>query len=166
MSSVPAVAQPKHPDPGGSAQEAQRTKLYKQAVEAANAGRWSDAAETLRAVLAIRSSPKVRFTLGQAEEHLSHLVAASDTYAHAIADAEAAAEPDVAATARGALSALTPRVPSVRVMVTGTGAGAATAAVDDRSALVGQLVRVDPGSHLVAVSAPGAKPSTTTIEVV
>jgi len=164
LSTMPAVAQPKHP--GGGEQEAERTKLYKKAVEAANAGRWSEAAETLRAVLAIRSSPKVRFTLGQAEEHASQLLAAYDAYTQAVADAEAAGEPDVVATVRGALQALAPRVPSVRVTVTGTGAGAATAAIDAKSAVLGQPVRVDPGSHLVAVSAPGAKSSTTTISVV
>jgi len=145
--------------------ESQRTQLYKQAVEAANAGRWGDAAATLRAVLAIRSSAKVRFTLGQAEEHVGRLSAAYDAYAQALTDAEAAGDRDVAATAGGALRALTPRVPVVRVRVTGAGADGATATIDDRSAPLGQPVRVDPGSHKVAVSAPGARPTESTIAI-
>ena len=63
LASVPAAAQ-SAPSGGGEADgEAQRTELYRQAVEMANGGRWAEAAEKLRAVLAIRSSPKVRFRI-------------------------------------------------------------------------------------------------------
>ncbi len=153
LPSRPAAAQAA----GGGDRESERTQLYKEAVDLANAGRWADAAEKLRAVLAIRSSPKVRFTFGQAEEHVGKLATAYDAYAQALADAEAARETDVADTAGGALHALAPRVPIVRVKVTGVGASAATATIDEHAAKVGDLVRVDPGDHVVAVSAPGAR---------
>jgi hypothetical protein len=146
--------------------EAQRTQLYKQAVELANAGRWGEAADTLGQVLAIRSSAKVRFTFGQAEEHVGRLASAYDAYAQALADGEAAGEGDVAAAAGSALHGLAPRVPVVRVMVTGASSASATAAIDGRGAPPGQLVRVDPGSHRVAVQAPGARSASITIEVV
>jgi hypothetical protein len=163
VSSAPAAAQA--PLAAEGDREAQRTKIYKEAVEAANSGRWSEAAEKLRAALAIRSSPKVRFTLGQAEEHVGRLSAAYDAYAQALADAEAAGERDVLSTARGALRALTPRVPVVRVTVSGAGADAATATIDDRSTPLGQPVRVDPGPHRISVSAPGARPTASTIAI-
>lgn len=163
LSTAPAAAQTA--PPGEVDREAQRTQLYRQAVDAANAGRWADAAGTLRAVLAIRSSPKVLFTLGQAEEHVGRLSAAYDAYARALADAEAERQTDVADTAAVALRSLGPRVPVVRVMVSGGGAAGATATIDDRAAPPGQIVRVDPGAHHVAVSAPGAHAVESTITI-
>jgi hypothetical protein len=145
--------------------EAQRTRLYKQAVESANAGRWGEAAETLKDVLAIRSSAKVRFTLGQAEEQVGRLAAAYEAYAQALADGEAAGEEDVAAAAGRAMHTLAPRVPVVRVWVTGEASAGATATIDGRPAPPGQPVRVDPGAHRISVKAPGARPTESTIEV-
>ena len=53
---MPAAAQaPPPPSPSQDPREAQRTELYKQAVQMANAGRWADAAATLQAVLATDS---------------------------------------------------------------------------------------------------------------
>lgn len=161
LATRPAAAQAA----GGGDRESERTQLYKEAVDLANAGRWADAAEKLRAVLAIRSSPKVRFTFGQAEEHVGKLATAYDAYAQALADAEAARETDVADTAGGALHALAPRVPIVRVKVTGVGAGSATATIDEHAAKVGDLVRVDPGDHVVAVTAPGARAAQSKITI-
>jgi serine/threonine-protein kinase len=164
---VTAAAQtpPAPATPADGDREAQRTDLYKQAVDLANAGRWADAAEKLRAVLAIRSSPKVRFTLGQAEEHVGRLSTAYDAYAQALADAEAARQTDVADTAGVALRSLGPRVPVVRVVVTGEGASAATATIDDHAAHIGEPVRVDPGTHHIAVSAAGARTVESTVTV-
>jgi serine/threonine-protein kinase len=157
---APAATAPPEGD-----REAQRTDLYKQAVDLANAGHWAEAAEKLRAVVAIRSSPKVRFTLGQAEEHVGRLSTAYDDYAQALADAEAARQTDVADTAGVALRALGPRVPVLRVVVTGESASAATATIDDHAAHIGEPVRVDPGTHHVAVSAAGARTIESTVTV-
>ena len=162
LATAPAAAQA---PAGGGDREAQRTQLYKEAVDLANAGRWADAAEKLQAVLAIRSSPKVRFTFGQAEEHVGKLATAYDAYAQALADAEAAAETDVADTAGRALRALGPRVPVVRVKVTGVGASSATATIDEHAAKLGEPVRVDPGDHVVQVTAPGARAAQSNVTV-
>ncbi len=159
---LPAAAQA---PAGGGDREAERTQLYKEAVDLANAGRWGDAAEKLRAVLAIRSSPKVQFTFAQAEEHVGKLAMAYDAYAQALADAEAARENDVADTAGAALHALAARVPIVRVKVTGVGASAATATIDEHAARIGDLVRVDPGEHVVSVTAPGARAAQSKITI-
>jgi serine/threonine-protein kinase len=145
--------------------EAQRTDLYKQAVDLANAGHWADAADKLRAVLALRSSPKVRFTLGQAEEHVGRLSTAYDAYAQALADAEAARQTDVADAAGVALRSLGPRVPVIHLLVTGEGADGATATLDDHAAHPGEAIRVDPGAHRIAVSAAGARTFETTVTI-
>jgi hypothetical protein len=150
---------------GEGDREALRTLLYKQAVEMANAGHWGEAAQLLREVLAIRSSAKVRYTLGQAEEQVGRLAAAYDAYAQALADGEAAGEGDVAAASGDAMHALAPRVPIVRVVITGAASAGATATIDGRAALPGEPVRVDPGTHHIAVQAPGTRPAASTIEV-
>jgi serine/threonine-protein kinase len=105
----------------------------------------------------MRSSPKARFTFGQAEEHIGKLATAYDAYAQALADATAAGETDVADTAGAALKALGPRVPVVRLKVSGTAASSASATIDEHAAKPGDPVRVDPGEHVVDVTAPGAK---------
>jgi hypothetical protein len=162
LATAPAAAQA---PAGAGDREAQRTELYRDAVDLANAGRWADAAAKLQAVLAIRSSAKVRFTFGQAEEHLGKLATAYDAYTQALADAGAAGEPDVADTAGRALRALGPRVPVLRVKVTGAGASAATATIDEHATKLGDPVRVDPGEHVVEVTAPGAKAAQSKITV-
>src|SRR4051794_8313424 len=67
--------------------EAQRTDLYREATKAASAGRWAEAKERLRAAIAIRSSPKVLFSLAQSEEQLGQLASAQADYARALEDA-------------------------------------------------------------------------------
>jgi hypothetical protein len=131
----------------------------------ANAGRWADAAATLQAVLAIRSSPKVRFTLGQAQEHVGQLAEAYDTYARVAADATTAGEGDVAGLANGAMHAVEPRVPTLRVVLSGAAAASAVTTVDDHVVQASLPVRVDPGAHKVAVNASGLPPSTTSVTV-
>src|SRR5208283_3423198 len=64
-----------------------------------------------------------------------------------------------------ALRSLGPRVPVVRVVVTGEGARGASATIDDHAAQPGEPVRVDPGTHHVAVSAPGARTAESTVTV-
>jgi hypothetical protein len=158
-----AAAQPGAP---ASAQdEAHRTQLYKQAVEMANAGRWADALPKLQAVLALRSSPKVRFTLGQAQEHVGQLAAAYETYGRVAADATAAGEGDVASLASSAQHAIEPRVPSLRVVVSGANADGASATIDDRAVQAGQPVRVDPGPHKVVATDAGGRATTANVTV-
>jgi hypothetical protein len=163
--SAPAFAEATATAGTSGAREAERTQIYSKAVELANAGRWDDAARMLRQVLDIRSSPKVRFTLGQAEEHAGRLSAAFDAYGQTLIDANVAGVTDVAGNAERALRAVQPRVPVVRVLVTGVGAGEATVTLDEHPTPQRQPTRVDPGSHRVAVNAPGARSATTTIAI-
>jgi hypothetical protein len=149
----PALAQPP-PTGAGQPDEDRRTALYREGFDAASAGRWAEAKERFAAALAIRASPKVFFSLAQAEEQLGQLAVASHDYARAVDGARAAGETDVMSAAERALAALDPRVPRVRIV---TGANGATATLDGQPIAVGALVLVDPGGHQVVMSAPGMR---------
>jgi hypothetical protein len=150
--------------------EDERTALYRVGVAQADAGRWAEAVETFRKVIAIRSAPPALFTLGQAEEHLGHLAGAQRTYQKALADARAAGNQDVAAAARKAIAAVQPRVPHMVVHVgrvaSGLSADGATATVDGETVTLGASSDVDLGDHDVLVRAPGAQPFARKVHVV
>jgi hypothetical protein len=144
-------------------EEARRTALYKEGFDAASAGRWAEARDQFAAALAIRSSPKVLFSLAQAEEQLGQLTAAGRDYGLALDGAKAAGESDVASAAQSARAALEPRVPTVRIVA--QGAPAATAKLDDQPVAVGTPVPVDPGTHRLVVSAPGMRDAQATVAI-
>ena len=153
------------PPPSGISQadEARRTTLFHQGFDAASAGRWGEAKERFSAALAIRSSPKVLFSLAQAEEQLGQLGAASRDYTRAIEGAKGAGENEVVSAAGDALAALRPRVPQLRILV--NGASGATATLDGQPIAVGTQVAVDPGSHRVVASAPGMRDAPATVAI-
>jgi hypothetical protein len=163
----PAAAQTPSPPPSTSpSAEARRAATYAEAAAAAAEGRWADAREKLRAVLAIRSSPKVLFSLAQAEEQLGQVASAQADYRQASQGALATpGEGDVVAAADAAQRSLESRVPHVRVEVSGPGASAASATLDDQPIALGTAVAVDPGGHRVTVTAPGMQTSTTSISI-
>jgi len=150
--------------------EAQRTELYREAMKAAGAGRWAEAKERLRGVVAIRSSPKVLFSLGQTEEQLGQLASAQADYARALEGAALEGKGEVVQAAEGAQRALSPRVPHLRILVSGgeqgRANGGAAATLDDHPLTLGAYVAVDPGEHRLAVSAPEARSVTATVKLV
>src|SRR5579884_3065837 len=146
--------------------EERRTALYNEGFDAASAGRWAEARERFAAALAIRASPKVLYSLAQAEEQLGRLGAASRDYARALDGARAAGESDAAAASENALSALAARAPKVRVVVSGVASpSSATATLDGEPMAVGTLVAVDPGPHRIVVSAPGMRDAQATVAI-
>jgi hypothetical protein len=133
-------------------------------VELANAGRWADAVERFREVVAIREAPPALYTLAQAEEHVDRLASAERHYENALAKARAAGVADVAEAAARALSAIEPRVP--RLVIRGaSGIDHATAAIDGVAAPMGEAVNVDAGDRVVVLFAPGRKPLEWTIRI-
>jgi hypothetical protein len=137
--------------------EAERTALYRQGVAAADAGRWRDALDLFRQVLAIRSTPAVEFSLAQAAEHVGLLATAESAYLGALADARQAGNGQVAGAAGTALASLTPRVPHVVVRVIPESATDVVATLDGAAIVVGTSVGADPGGHLLVVRAAGMK---------
>jgi hypothetical protein len=167
--SLAAPAAARGPDSAGTGdeREAQRTELYREATKAARAGQWAEAKERLRAALAIRSSPKVLFSLAQAEEQLGQLASAQADYARALEGAATDGKGDVVQAAEQAQRALAPRVPHVRVVLTGgTAPSGASATLDDRPAPVGAAVAVDPGAHRLIVIAPGMRSAAVNVRVI
>ncbi len=146
--------------------EGRRSALYREAAEAAKLGHWSVARDRLREVLAVRESPKVFFSLAQAEEQLGAVASAYTHYARALEGAQAAGEGEVANVAGAAAKAISPRVPHARVVVTGVAdVGAVKATLDGEAMAVGASVAVDPGEHRLAVSAPGMAAFSTNVSL-
>jgi len=159
LCSVTARAQ----TPSGDREE-ERTALYRVGVAQADAGRWAEAVETFRKVIAIRSAPPALFTLGQAEQHLGRLVEADRTYHKALADAGSTGNQEVAAAAQKAIAALEPRVPRLVLHLAGAPDGA-SATLDGATFSPGAGSDVDPGDHVVVVRAAGARPRARTHDV-
>lgn len=142
---------------------AQRIAAYRAGVEASAAGRWAEARQHFADALAMRASPKVYFSLAQAEEQLGQVASAFADYGHALESARTAGESDVVTAAEQARRAIEPRVPHVRVQV--SGATGATATVDGQSVDPSSPVPVDPGAHRLVVSAPGMQSATANIAI-
>jgi hypothetical protein len=158
-----AMAQQPAPAADTKAAEDRRIALYREGVGAAAAGQWADARDRFRQVLAIRSSPKVLFSLAQAEEHLGQVASAQADYGRALDGARAAGEAEVVTAAGQAQRAMESRVPYVRVVV--SGASDAHATLDGQPIAVGASVAVDPGAHQLVVSAPGMVDVTTSVAI-
>jgi hypothetical protein len=145
-----------------SVAEQHRTDLYREGVSAAASGDWARARDRFRETVAIRSSAKVLFSLAQAEQHLGQSASARADYARAADEARAAGgEDDVIRTAEVAEREIEPRVPHLRIVV--SGASQATALLDERPVAVGEVLAVDPGTHQVKAAAPRMLPSTVSV---
>jgi hypothetical protein len=156
-----AGAQPATPD-----REAERAALYEEGVKLAGVGRWSEAVERFRQVVAIRSAPRARFTLGEAEEKSGKLASAKASYALALEEARATGDEQAAGAAGGALAAIERRVPRVMMRLS-VGVAGARASVDGREVPLGDKpVELDPGEHRVVASAPGREPFEQMVSVV
>jgi hypothetical protein len=145
--------------------ESRRSALYREGIQLADAGRWSEAVMRFRQVVAIREAPQALYTLAQAEEHAGALATAARSYERALAVARSAGTSDVASSAAAALSAIQPRIPRI-VVTLETPTQGATATVDGVQAAIGDPVRVDPGEHIVSVVAPDRQSSTTVVRIV
>jgi hypothetical protein len=139
-------------DPGA---EARRTALYRAGVDAASAGRWAEARQKFSEAVAMRVSPKVCFSLAQADEQLGLVASAAADYTRALESARALGDAEVVKAALQAGAAIAPRVPYVRILV--TGATDATASLDGAPIAVGAPIPVDPGAHKLLVRAAGMR---------
>ena len=143
---APAAAQ--------ASDEDRRTALYREGLSLADQGRWADALERFRAVVAIRSAPSAEFTLGQALEHVGKIAEAELAYEKALAEARASNATDVIETARKARAGIDKRVPRIILRLEGEIAGV-EATIDGRRVGIDDPVRVEPGDHQIVVHAAG-----------
>lgn len=137
----------------GSATSATAARaLFVEGVAAADAEDWATAAERFGRALSLRPSATIAMNLGVALEHLGRLVEAMELLRGVARDA--AANPEVRASATESLAALEPRIAWVHLTVDGPLDGVIFS-VDERplsAALVGTLVPVDPGLHRFVAS--------------
>ncbi len=144
--------------PQPTAGEAQRTALFEEGLHLAEAGRWAEAVERFQRVVAIRSAPRARFTLGQAEEKSGRLASAKASYALSLEEARQTGDEEAAGAAGAALAAIERRVPRLVVQLPPGVAGAQTSVDGRHVELSDQGMELDPGEHRVVVRAPGHKP--------
>lgn len=127
-----------------------------EAAEHMAGGRWADAAEILRELVASRPSATRLFNLGQAERNLGRLADAQRNFELAHERAQVERMPAVEGAARAALADLKSQVPKLTVEVEPAGVsaevridGAPVTLASDGS------VNVNPGTRRLMVSAPG-----------
>ncbi len=132
---------------------ARREALFSEATALSEQGRWREAADKIRQVLAMRSSPKALVALGYALINLDRLIEARMTLLRAREEATATkrtAALTMADAALARLETLTPRVtfrPRDDAPVTAV-------EVDGHPAeLLGGEVAIDPGEHRLVVHA-------------
>jgi hypothetical protein len=129
-----------------------REALYREAQKLAGEGRWREALEKFRKVTEIRSHPRVLLWSGYAEEQLGKFMNAKAIYTLARKDAQEAKLKDELAAADQALAALEPRIPRLHVRLppnVETAVMIDSARIDVRA----EPVEVDPGAHVVLVTA-------------
>jgi tetratricopeptide (TPR) repeat protein len=156
-------ARPAKVDPS-SPVEQRRTQLYREAVSLSDRGKWQEAADKLREVVALRSAPRALIAYGIALENLTRLAEARGLYERAARDAQADGLGDDAREASGLSAQLAPRVP--RVSLQADGAPAPRVLVDGApAALEAGVIYADPGHHVIRVEADGARPVEVTVRL-
>jgi tetratricopeptide (TPR) repeat protein len=165
---MPAAAQPAPPPIEESPRESERAELFRQGTVLAEHGRWPEAADKFREVIALRSAPKALIALAVAEERQGKITSAKRTYEKAAADARSAGLNDELQRAEQGSQALAPRIPRIAIRVPPS-AKSAQCWVDDAPIPIpskGQIeVEVDPGVHSVRVEAPDHFPFRSTVRI-
>lgn len=144
-------------------------RLFAEAEKYAERGQYAEAASKLREAIAIKETPGLRFHLANAEEKQGHLVEAQVEYDRAgelIRQGEKA--PDVAALLGSAKAALRARIPTVTIRVP-RGVEQPRLAIDGEpvaSSLAGQPIPLNPGSHVMRVTAPKYVPFQSGLQLV
>jgi hypothetical protein len=151
----------------GSDKVGRARALAEQAADLLDAKNYAEALDRASQAEAIFHAPTHVLMIAQAHEALGHLAAAADTYEQLVAEPLPKSAPKAflaaQATAKQRLTPLLSRVPSLLLKVQ-AGAGApssATASIDGHSFALrpGMAERLDPGKHVLRVTAPGFKAS-------
>jgi tetratricopeptide (TPR) repeat protein len=134
--------------------------LFHEGDELQRAGRYPDALATFERAQKLVSAPTNLVRIAQCDVALDHLLEAAETYRAAI---RVPLPPDAPTAlshaqdqAREELAQLEPRVPKVTLAITPPNAAGLQIHIDGRPlnvAAVGQPVPLDPGPHVIAISA-------------
>ena len=140
--------------PHGAAEAAQAT--FQRGVTALGARRYEEAVEALSESYRAYPSPVALYNLGLAHRELGHFAAAVDAFERYLREAGDQASHDRVRTVREAVRAMRERFAEVTLRVSEPGY---TVLVDGRPAQVaGDVVTLDPGEHVLVVSAPDHRP--------
>jgi hypothetical protein len=153
-------------DPSAADKETGRN-LYVEGMRLLDAHDYAGAERACRGAHSIVQVPPASVCWGRALEGLGRLVEARDAFMEAAHFAASAGEPKVFTEARDAASAeadkLAARIPTLAIAVTGAADTARLSATIDGATIASDTVRlarkVDPGTHVVIVSAPGFRPA-------
>lgn len=140
--------------PADSVEVARR--VFREGVEAAEAGQWDLARERFERVLRVRATPLVRFNLALACRNSNRLVDAIAHFRAFALDPAAVADTERMTAATTEIAELTARLPHLQVVVSGDapqGFLLDTHPLD--VALLGQDIAVDPGNRTIEVIGRG-----------
>jgi hypothetical protein len=140
-------------------------QLFAEARDLEQSSRWPEAAAKLTQALGIKETPGLRFHLAYCQEKAGELVDALANYQRAGSLLARGMEaPDVARLLEPAVRSVDQRLPRVALVANRVAAGTALD-VDGRTTPFAPLLRLNPGSHRMAVSAPGYQTSRHDIEL-
>jgi hypothetical protein len=137
-------------------------ELFQQGFQLQQTGKYTDALDKFQRAQAVYSAPTNLLHIAECQAQLGQLVESTETYRGLARLTLPKDTPQafLAAQTQGAaeLQQIEPRIPRVRVEIAPTNIGGLAVTIDDQPmnvALVGVDRPIDPGTHKVAVSAPG-----------
>jgi hypothetical protein len=131
-------------------------------VRAFQEERWADAVDLLTRAESLVHAPTHLLYLARAQQRLGHWVSAREAYLKLTRETIAPGAPrafhDAQAAAKRELPSLEPKIPTLKVQVSGTQGKPVSVTVDGKplpSALIGAANPIDPGPHRIEASAAG-----------
>jgi len=147
-----------HAEPTAGELEAAR-QLFTEGQELEKKKEYGPALEKFKKVVSIKSTAIVRYHEGFCAEKIGRWVEALDAYSRAVIDGEGDPKQKGAVEAsQKAADALRPRVPKIRLRVSGAAKGKYEVRIDGNKvadALADAPIPVDPGKHVVELSGEG-----------
>ncbi|MBL8677576.1 MAG: PEGA domain-containing protein [Myxococcales bacterium] len=146
-------AQTAQPSP---AELAEARSLFDQGIAAADEGRYADAVTAFERSMQLRPSPVVQYNLAMAYRGVGRLLDAITAFERYLANPGARATRESLAETQRALEGVRAEVPELRFALAPS---EATATIDGRPiASLGEALRVDPGRHVIEVTASDYTP--------
>jgi hypothetical protein len=136
-------------------------ELFRLGTEDADAGRFEDGFEKFKRVAAVKETAAVRFNLARCEEALGKTGTALADFELAEREGRQDKAEDVSKLAHDRADALRPRVPRLTLVPPSPVPQGMVVSLDGgklASATLGVPLPVDPGSHVIDVTAPASSP--------
>jgi hypothetical protein len=137
-------------------------ELFKEGDQLQRAGHFAEALDKFQRAQQVYAAPTNLLRIAECDAALGKLVASAETYREILRTPLPAGSPPAFQAAvdqaKAELSQVDPRMPKVTVQVQPSGVQGAQMQIDGQNvsgALIGEAMPVDPGSHKIAVVAPG-----------